>query len=91
MQGNFKHLRFKKFLIVSWGPNWCLFVFSTKVLNICNFHMSVSPKVGVHLGIIGLHPLHSSSFVKVCFTPKHILGLMGPYVSHFVANPMLGL
>jgi hypothetical protein len=24
------------------------------------------------LGIIGLHPLHSPPFVKVCFAPKHI-------------------
>jgi len=48
-----------------------LFSFSTKALNICNSCMSVTPKVGVHLGIIGLHLLHSPSFVRVCFTPKH--------------------
>ncbi len=35
--------------------------------------MSVTPKVGVHLGVIGLHPLHSPPFVKVCFTLKHTL------------------
>jgi hypothetical protein len=34
---------------------------------------SVIPKVGVHLKVIGLHPLHSPPFVKVCFTPKHSL------------------
>jgi hypothetical protein len=44
-----------------------------------------------HLGIIGLHPLHSPPFVKVCFITKHILGLMGPCTSHLVANPMLRL
>jgi hypothetical protein len=60
-------------------------------LNICNSHTSTIPKVGVHLGIIGLHPLHSPPFVKVCFTPKHIFGPMGLYTSHFVVNPMLGL
>ncbi len=53
--------------------------------------MSVTPKVGVDLGVIGLHPLHSPPFVKVCFTPKHTLGLMGPCNSHLVTNPMLGL
>ncbi len=89
MQRNFKHLRFKKWY--HGGPIWCLFTFSTKVRNICNFHMSATPKVGVHLGIIGFHPLHSPSIVRVYFTPKHTFGLMGPYTLDFVANPMLGL
>jgi len=44
-----------------------------------------------HLGVIGLHPLHSPPFVKMCFTPKHIFGLMGLCISHLVTNPMLGL
>ncbi len=91
MRGHFKHLRFKNFLIVSWGPNLVFFSFSTKALNICNSHTNVTPKVGMHLGIIGLHPLHSPSFVRMCFTPKHTFGLMGPYASHFVTNIMLGL
>jgi hypothetical protein len=26
----------------------------------------------VHLGVIGLHPLHFLPIVKVCFIPKHI-------------------
>jgi len=63
------------------GAHQCLFTFPTKVLNICNFRINVTPKVGVHLGIIGLHPLHSSPFVRVCF--------MGLYTSHLVTNPML--
>jgi hypothetical protein len=50
--------------------------------------MIVTPKVGVHLGVIGLHPLHSPPFVKVCFTPKHFFALMGPWTSHLVTNPM---
>jgi hypothetical protein len=43
------------------------------------------------LSIIELQPLYSPPFVKVCFTPKHILDLMGPWTSHLVANQMLGL
>jgi hypothetical protein len=40
---------------------------------------------------LGFHPLHSLAFVKVCFTPKHIISLMGLCTSHLVANTMLGL
>jgi hypothetical protein len=47
--------------------------------------------VGVHLGVIGLHPLHFPPFVRVCFTPKHNLGFMGHCTSHFIANSMLRL
>jgi hypothetical protein len=36
-----------------------------------NSYTSVIPKVGVHLGVIGLHPLHFPPFVKMCFTPSH--------------------
>jgi hypothetical protein len=50
--------------------------FPTKFLNIWNSHMSVIPKVGVHFGVIGLHPLHFSPFVKVGFTLKHNLTFM---------------
>jgi hypothetical protein len=49
----------------------------------------LTPKVGVHLGIIGLHFLHFPPFVKMCFAPKHTIGLIGPCTSHFVTNPML--
>jgi hypothetical protein len=65
--------------------------FSKKALNIHNSLMSAIPKEGMHLGVIGLHPLHSPPFVKVCFIPKHTLGLMGPCTSHLIVNPMLGL
>jgi hypothetical protein len=41
------------------GPIWCLFAFPTKALNIHNSSTNVTPKVGMHLGIIGFHPLHS--------------------------------
>jgi hypothetical protein len=73
------------------GLIWCLFAFPTKVMNICNSCTNVTPKVGVHLGVIGVHPLHFPPFVRVCFTPKHTLGLMGPCTSHLVADPMLKL
>jgi hypothetical protein len=55
--------------------------------------MNAAPKVGlVHLGVIGLHPLHSPPFMRMCFyTQTHFFSLMVPYISHLVANPMLGL
>jgi len=81
----------KPFLWCFGRPIWHLFAFSTKALNIHNSRTSATPKVEVHLGIIGLHPLHSPPFVKVCFTPKHTLGLIGPCTSDLVTNPMLGL
>jgi hypothetical protein len=68
--------------------NTCL---PTKALNIRNFHANATPKVGVHLGVIGLHPLHSPPFVKMCFTPKHTLDLMDLCISHLVTNLMLEL
>ncbi len=73
------------------GAIWSFFAFSTKALNIRNSLMNATPKVGVHLGVIGLHPLHSPSFVRLCFTTKHILNFMGPCISHFVTNLVLGL
>ncbi len=91
MPRNFKHLCFKEFLMVSWGPNLVFFPFPTKAPNIHNSHMNATLKVGMDLGVIGLHPLHSPTFVKVSFRPKHIFGLMGPCPSHLVVNPMLGL
>jgi len=47
--------------------------------------------MGLHLGVIRLHPLHSPPFVRVCFRPKHIFGFMGPCTSHLIMNLMLGL
>jgi len=69
-----------------------LFAFPTEVPNFCNSYTNAIPKVGVHLRVIGLHPLYSPPFVRAHFTPKHILGLMGPCTSRgLVANLMLGL
>ncbi len=45
------------------GPIWCLFTFPTKVVNILiSTHVQL-PK-WVHLGVIGLHPLHSPPLWK---------------------------
>ncbi len=59
--------------------------------NCSNSRTNVTPKVGVLLGGIGLHPLHFPPFVKMCFTSKHTISLMGPCTSHLIANPMLKL
>jgi hypothetical protein len=89
MQGQFKHLGLSNGILeAQFG---IFFAFPTKVLNIHNSYTSATPKVGVHLGVIRLHPLHSPPFVKMCFTPNHTFGLMGVYISHFATNPMLGL
>jgi hypothetical protein len=70
---------------------WCV-AFSTKVLNIQNSYTNVTPKVGMHLGVIGFHLLYTPPFVRVCFTFKHIfLSLMGLCTLHLVTNLMLGL
>jgi hypothetical protein len=92
MRGHFRHFHFKIFLMVFWGPNLvhvCLFNQSFEIQNSCT---SATPKMGVHLEVIGLHLLHSPPFVKVCFTFKHILlGLVGLCTLHLIMNPMLGL
>jgi hypothetical protein len=50
--------------------------------------MSATPKMGVHLVVIGVHPLHSPPFVKVCFTPKHtFFWPHGPLHSTFSREP----
>jgi hypothetical protein len=57
-----------------WYPKgliWCLFAFPTKALNIWDSRTNVIPKMRVHLGVIGFHPLHFPPFVKVCLTSKH--------------------
>jgi hypothetical protein len=74
--------------MVSWGPN-LVFPFPTKGLNICNSCTSATPKVGVHLGVIGFHPLHFRPFVRICFTPKHIFWLHGPL--HFTLSHELNV
>jgi hypothetical protein len=91
MRGYFKNLRFQIFYWYPGSPIWCLFTFPTNVMNIHNSHTNVTPKVRLHLRIIGLHPLHSPPFVIVCFTLKHIFNLMGPCNSHFIVDAMLGL
>jgi hypothetical protein len=65
MWKHFKHLHFKTFQLYHGGPIWCLFAFSTKAQNIWDFGMNVTPKVGVHMEVIGFNLLHSPSLVKV--------------------------
>ncbi len=89
--GHFKHLHFKTFLSCPRGLSWCFSTFPTKALNICNCYTSATPKVGVHLAVIGFHPLHSPPFVRMCLTLQHIFALMGPCILHLVMNLMLGL
>jgi len=57
--------------------------------------MTTIPKVGVHLGALGFIPCTLPHLWK-CVSHlntlmKHTFNLMGPYTSHFVTNPMLGL
>jgi hypothetical protein len=63
----------KKFQWYLGGFIWCLLTLSTKALNIMDFHMSVIPKVGVHLGVIRLNPLcFSMTFFNVYI--NHVWG-----------------
>jgi hypothetical protein len=54
------------------GPICYLFVFSTKALNIQNFCMSATLKMGVHLGSIGLHFLHYIPLYPICESVSHL-------------------
>jgi hypothetical protein len=87
MQRQFRHLNFKTIPMVSWRPNLVFFTFSTKALNIWDFNTSAIPKVGVQLGIIGHHFLHSPPFVRVFFTLEHIYWPHGPLHSTFNREP----
>jgi len=60
MQRHFRHLHFNTFPMVSWGPIWCLFVFSSKVLNIRDSYMNATLKVRMHLRVIRFFFLHIS-------------------------------
>ncbi len=91
MRRHLKNLCFKTFLMVSWGAYFVFFTLPTRVLNIHNSCKNAIIKMGVHLGVTGLHPLHSPSFVRVCFTPKHTLTFMGPWTSLLIRSPMLRL
>jgi hypothetical protein len=91
MRWHLKHLHFRTFLMVSWVPIWCLFMFLTKASNIHNSRTSATPKVGIHLGVIRIQPLCSFAFVRMFFTRKQIFGLMGLCTSHLVLNPILRL
>ncbi len=91
---NVRALQASKFQDFSNGvptnPIW-FFALPTKAFNIHNFSTKVASKVGMHLGVIGLHPLHFPPFARVCFTTKHIFNLVDPCTSHLIVNLMLRL
>jgi hypothetical protein len=51
--------------------------------------MNVTSKMEVALESHWPHPLHSPSFVRMCFTPKHTFAFMGLCTSLLIVNPML--
>ncbi len=83
MRGHFKYLL--QDLI------WCLFVFPIKVLNIHNSCTNATPKVGVHLGVIGFHPLHFPHLWKCVSHLNTFFWPHGLCISRLVMNPMLRL
>jgi hypothetical protein len=72
------------------GAQSCVFFsFLTKAMNIQDSCTNATPKVGMHLGIIGFNFLHFPSFVKMCFTLEHIFLASWALAFHLVANQML--
>ncbi len=86
MRGHFNIYISRPFQWYLRGLIWCFVSFSAKALNIQDFRISVIPKVGVYLGVIGLHPLHSPPFVIVCFTFEHTLLTSWAHTLHWVAT-----
>ncbi len=76
MQKHFRHLHFNTFPMVFWGPIWCLYTFSSKVLNIQDSYMNVTLTMGMHLGVIKFNFLHSFTFVKMSFIFEHHMPLL---------------
>lgn len=73
--------------MVSQKLNLVLFNFPTKTLNICNFYTNATLKMGVHLKVIKLHPLHSPPFLKVCFILNRLSWPHGPFHSTISRKP----
>ncbi len=86
MQGHFKHLCFKNFLIMSWGPNLVFVYLSNQGSKHLQLLHKCNSQSGSALGSHWASSLHSPPFVRVCFTPKHIIDLMGLCTSHLVVN-----
>jgi len=61
------------------------------VITIWDFRTNVTPKVGMHLGVIGSISCTLPICESVFHTQTHFLGLISPCVPHLVVNPMLGL
>jgi hypothetical protein len=83
MQGHFKHLHFKTFLMVSWGGHLVLvFLFNqgSKHLQLpheCN-SQNGNALESYWVSSLALSP----SLVRVCFTPKHTLSFIFENVFH---------
>jgi hypothetical protein len=89
MQVHFKYLHLKTFSMVSWGPNWCMFAFLIKGLNIRDSCTCAIPKVRVHLGVIGAHSFSPSPTCESLFhSQTHFLGLMCSCTPHLVVSSM---
>lgn len=83
MQRHFRHLHFNTFPMVSWGPIWCLFVLSSKVLNIRDSYMNATLKVGMHLWVIRFIFLHYFALVRMSFIIEHIFLASHTFAFHF--------
>jgi hypothetical protein len=82
----------QEFPMVSWGPNLVLVCLFNQGCEHSQLPHKCNSQSGSALGSYWVSSLaFSPPFVRVCFTPKHIFSLMGPYTSHFVMNPMLRL
>jgi hypothetical protein len=78
MWGQFRHLHPNNFPMISCKPNFVFFYLSNKGFEHLRLPHECNPKVGMHLGIIMLHPLHS---------PPFALGFMGPCTPHSNREP----
>jgi hypothetical protein len=68
-------------------PIWCLFTFLTKAMNIHDSRTSATPKVGVHLGVIGFILCTLPHLWKCVSHPNTISWPCGPSHSTFNRKP----
>jgi hypothetical protein len=69
------------------GLIWCFFSFLNKALNIQDSHTSTTPKMGMHLRVIGLHPLHSPHLRDCVSHPNTLFWPHGSLHSTFNCEP----
>jgi hypothetical protein len=85
-----KYLRFRTFLMVSWRPNLVFFGFSNQGFKHPQLPHECNSQSGNALGNHWASSYYPPC-VRMCFTPEHTFGFMGPCISHLVVNPMLRL